>query len=387
MSFSPKIAIIGAGPGGLVLARLLQRNQISCTVFELESGPDARNQGGTLDLHRDSGQLALHEAGLMEVFKEKARPEGEALKIISPAGDVLWDENDDRTEFPNRPEIDRVVLRDLLLDSLEPDSIRWGKKLQRVEPGKNNAHDLHFEDGIETGFDLAIGADGAWSKVRPLLTDIAPFYSGVTAIELWALDVEARNPWLSDYVGAGSCFMFDEGRALISQRNGNGSIRSYACVRQEEAWVKNCRIDWEKPDAARAQLAERYFGDCAEELKRIVLESRDELIPRVLYMLPVGIKWPPHPGVTLLGDAAHLMTTFAGVGVNVAMHDALDLAKAVIAFKNGKGLAEAIQGYEAGMFERANVNAADTWEKMGMCFSKEGGEKMVEMLKGFGLSG
>jgi 2-polyprenyl-6-methoxyphenol hydroxylase-like FAD-dependent oxidoreductase len=238
---------------GLTFARLLQRNQISCSVFELESGPNAHNQGGTLDLHRDSGQLALDEVGLIEEFKKKARPEGEALKIISPAGDVLWDENGDRTaEFADRPEIDRVVLRDLLLNSLEPDRIRWGKKLQRVEPGKKNTHDLHFEDGIETGLDLVIGADGAWPKVRPLLTDIAPFYSGVTAIELWALDVEARNPWLSDYVGAGNCFMFDEGRALISQRNGNGSIRSYACVRQEEAWVKNCGIDWEKPDAARA---------------------------------------------------------------------------------------------------------------------------------------
>jgi 2-polyprenyl-6-methoxyphenol hydroxylase-like FAD-dependent oxidoreductase len=398
MSFSPKIAIIGAGPGGLTLATLLQRNRIPYTVYESESGPDVRNQGGTLDLHRDSGQLALREAGLTEEFRKKSRPEGEALKLVSPTGKVLRDENDSSTpsrpeDFADRPEIDRVVLRDILLNSLEPNNIRWGKKLQHVEPGEDSTYDLYFgSSSVEKGFDLVVGADGAWSKVRPLLTDQKPVYSGISMVELWALDAETRHPWLSEYVGAGSCFMFDEGRALFCQRNGNGSIRSYACVRQPETWTTDCGIDWTAPEAARNELADRYFGDCADDLKRVILESRDELIPRCLYMLPVGITWAPRAGITLLGDAAHLMTPFAGVGVNVAMHDALELAHAVTAWKSSgasdrAGLADALGAYEAGLFERGKRNAAKTAKRMAMSFSRGGGEKMIEMAQAAGAKG
>lgn len=388
MSPTLRIAIIGAGPSGLTLAVLLQRNKIPFTIYELESTPNDRNQGGTLDLHPESGQLALREAGLYEKFKEKARPEGEAMKLVAPDGKILWDENNETPalrdiELQGRPEIDRLALRNLLLDALEPEHICWGKKLQTIEPGGNNLYDLHFTADVEKGFDLVIGADGAWSKVRQLLTDIKPFYSGISMIDLWALDVEERNPWLSKYVGAGTMFMFDEGRALISQRSGGGIIRSYACVRQAESWTKDCGIDWTKPDDARKALVERYFDTCADELKRVILESIDNLVPRALYMLPVGIQWEPQPGLTVVGDAAHLMTPFAGVGVNVAMRDARELANAIIS-SDETGLPAALQHYESAMFERARANAQETWDNMQMSFRAGGGEAMIEMMKSHG---
>lgn len=388
MSPTIRIAIIGAGPSGLTLAVLLQRNKIPFTLFELESTPNDRNQGGTLDLHPESGQLALREAGLFEEFKKRARPEGEAMKLVAPDGKILWDENNETPvlrdiESQGRPEIDRLALRNLLLDALEPEYICWGKKLQTIEPGGNNLYDLHFTDDVEKGFDLVIGADGAWSKVRQLLTDIKPFYSGISMIDLWALDVEERNPWLSKYVGAGTMFMFDEGRALISQRSGGGIIRSYACVRQAKSWTKDCGIDWTKPDDARKALVERYFDTCADELKRVILESVDNLVPRALYMLPVGVQWEPQPGLTVVGDAAHLMTPFAGVGVNVAMRDARELANAIIS-SDETSLPAALQQYESAMFERARANAQETWDNMQMSFRAGGGEAMIEMMKSHG---
>ncbi|KAI9762127.1 MAG: hypothetical protein M4579_000607 [Chaenotheca gracillima] len=396
MAFTPKIAIIGAGPSGLTLALMLQRNDIPCTIYDLESGPSARNQGGTLDLHGDSGQRALRAVGLIDEFYKKARPEGDAMKLITTEGKVLVDENlevDEPArpiEEVGRPEIDRIVLRGMLLDALDTNRISWGKKLLRVEPAKNDTYDLHFAQEILTGFDLVVGADGAWSKVRPLLTDVSPHYSGISMIELWALDADTRENWLSQYVGKGSCFMFDEGRAVLSQRNGNGSIRTYACVRQPETWIQDCGIDFTKPDQARTQLVDQYFADCANEVKREILDSRDELIPRTLYMLPVGLTWDSRPGLTLLGDAAHLMTPFAGAGVNAAMHDALELGNAIIACKNGgeldrldgvhDRLAAAVKNYQASMFLRSAKDTAKTWKQTHICFSKGGGEILMDIM-------
>jgi 2-polyprenyl-6-methoxyphenol hydroxylase-like FAD-dependent oxidoreductase len=377
-----------------MLARILQHNGLQCTIFELDQDRTAREQGGMVDLHAESGQLALREAGLFEDFKKHSLPAAESQKLIKSDGRILWDENDSKIVETgltrNRPEIDRSTLRDILLDSIQPGSIQWNRKLVRVEPTNDPkfGYNLHFTDGVEVGFDLVVGADGAWSKVRPLLTDQVPFYSGISGIELKAVDVSEKKQWLSNFTGNGSCFMFDEDRAMVCQRNGNDTIRVYVAVRQPETWIKDCGIDWEQQDVARATFAERYYGDCHEDLKRVIIEASDGLIPRPLYMLPVGLRWSPRPGVTLLGDAAHLMTPFAGVGVNVALADALDLAKALLKRKSSfevdlhGNLADALQEYEGPMFERAKENMEKTMVGLQFHFSADGIEHRVRRLSG-----
>lgn len=237
--------------------------------------------------------------------------------------------------------------------------------------------------------DLVVGADGAWSKVRTLLTPQLPHYSGITIIELRAANVSTHKPWLSSFVGSGSLFMFDKDRALVCQHNGNDSIRVYVGLQQPETWFRGCGIDWTKQDTARQLLVDRYFRDCGEDIKRVIAtEASDGLRTWPLSMLPIGTTWSPRQGVTLLGDAAHLMTPFARVAVNVALVDALDLAKALLkrndAFEvDVQGpLTDATKDYEGPMFERVKANMEKTWQGLQHHFSKDGIDDRVRNLKG-----
>ena len=196
---SPHIAIIGAGPGGLMLACLLQHNEIQCTIYELDQDRHVRDQGGIVDLHPQSGQLALREAGLFEDFQKYSLPEAEAMKLIKSDATICWDENKTKTvetrQSRERPEIDRKVLRDILLDSIPSDFIQWNKKLVCINPSErfSDKYNIHFTDSVEKDFDLIIGADGAWSKVRSQLTDQRPYYSGITVVELKANEVSSKK--------------------------------------------------------------------------------------------------------------------------------------------------------------------------------------------------
>jgi 2-polyprenyl-6-methoxyphenol hydroxylase-like FAD-dependent oxidoreductase len=377
-----KIAIIGGGPVSLTLANILQNNNIFFTVFE--AAGSFRTSGGSLDLHPESGQLALKEANLWDAFKKNSRPEADCDKIVALDGEVLWDENllqkqeqSEEEKFTGRPEIDRRLLMAILFDALRSENVKFGKKLHHITLAdtKSSTYDLHFADGTqETEYDLVIGGDGAWSKVRTLLTDTKPTYSGISMLEVNCHDIQS-NPWLVDFVGIGSMFSFGEGRAVMAQRQGDGSLRTYACLRAPEDFLETCGIDFKDQDTARQQYVERYFSDVGENLKRVVLECKDDLTARPLFELPVGFKWPHRSGVTLIGDAAHVMTPFAGVGVNVGMTDALSLGRQLIAASKGeKALDEAVQAYEKEMFPRAEKYMRKT-EKGRLNHFSEGGSR------------
>ena len=391
MALLPKIAIIGAGAGGLALANILQKNQIPFVVYEADVSANARNQGGTLDLHPAGGQLAIREAGLWDQFVKHARPESDVLKIVENNGEVLWDGNGsdarivpEAEKFDHRPEIDREALKEILLANLKPECLRWGKKLVEAIPTELETFQLHFNDGSIEKDVVVIGSDGAWSKVRQLLSPVKPHYSEISLVELWALDVDKKNPWMAQYAGRGSCFSFGEGRAIQIQRLGDGSIRTYASLRKPESFINDCGIDWTKPESARKEYVEKYFDDCGNDLKRMILESSDQLVPRALYQLPVGFRWESRPGVTLIGDAAHLMTPFAGVGVNAAMVDALELGRALIECKesaDGKSVASALEAYESGLFPRGEAFAQKTMNNMQKHFSADGSKNLAKRLR------
>ena len=127
------IAIVGGGPGGLTLARLLQQSGAKVLVYERDQSRSARVQGSALDLHEGSGLAALEAAGLMEAFWANHRPDLDRLRLTDASGTVLHDHARRMSGAGKRPEIERGPLRDLLLDSLEPGTVRWDCKLESAE--------------------------------------------------------------------------------------------------------------------------------------------------------------------------------------------------------------------------------------------------------------
>jgi len=286
------------GPAGLILAKLLQvkDSSIKCQVFESEFGRDARNRGGCLDLLPESGQRALKEAGLFADFRKLARPEGETLRILTPDATILMDESRGdpgrpADEFANRPEIDRKQLRDLLLDSLTPGTVRWNSKLVRIDEGQDSKLSLVLADRTESGFDLIVGADGAWSKVRPSLSDVQPFYSGIGGLDCRILDVDRTRPELSAHVGNGMCLNLGSDKGLMCQRNSDGTIQLYAFARLPKEWFSSCGIKFGHLNARR-EVVDALFSEYSALQQSLVLDSEPDTIERQLYMLPVGFEWP-----------------------------------------------------------------------------------------------
>ncbi|MEV0372141.1 NAD(P)/FAD-dependent oxidoreductase [Streptomyces sp. NPDC050636] len=356
---TPRIAIIGAGPGGLTCARVLQRHGMPVTLFDRDTSAGARPQGGTLDMQPHSGQVALQEAGLDEGFRALARPEGQEMRLLDRTGTVLLQ----RTPAPDEeqsPEIDRGELRRLLLDSLAPGTVRWGHYLRTLHPIGDGTHKAEFDDGHTATFDLVIGADGAWSRVRPLLSDATPHYSGVTFVETGFDDADTRHPAVARLVGDGSMMALSGGKGLIAQRNSGGRIRVYAAFRGSQDWAAERGLNLDDTEAVRAALLETFTG-WDGQLLALLQDNDGGFINRPLFALPVPHAWPHTPGLTLLGDAAHLMTPFSGMGANLAMLDGCELARALALPRSLKGaggapvadLDAAVRAYEAAMLPRS----------------------------------
>lgn len=353
------VTIIGAGLGGLVLARVLHVHGVAATLYEAESSAEARTQGGQLDVHSHNGQLALEAAGLTDAFRALIHEGGEATRILDPQGAVLLDQPDDGEG--GRPEVLRGDLRRILLDSLPAETIQWGKKLVEVTALGGGRHALTFADGSTVTSEVLVGADGAWSKVRPLLSNAQPVYAGVTFIETYLQDADRRHAASAQAVGSGALYVLTPGKGITAHREAGDVLHTYVQLSRPADWIAD--IDFSDAAAATARVAAEFDG-WAPALTALITDGETPPVPRPIHALPDGHRWDRTPGVTLIGDAAHLMVP-SGEGANLAMLDGAELAKAII--DHPGDLETALAVYETAMFPRSQSEAGDARQILDLC--------------------
>jgi 2-polyprenyl-6-methoxyphenol hydroxylase-like FAD-dependent oxidoreductase len=372
------IGIVGAGPAGLTLARLLQMRGASVKVFELDPSVEARNQGGALDLHPATGQRALEVAGLIEEFNRLSRPEGQETKVLDKHGKVFVDLKP-QDESIRRPEIDRGELRSMLFLSVKPDTVKWSHRLIAVDRSSAGRPRLRFAEHGTEEVDLLFGCDGAWSRVRPLVCDTPPRYSGITFIEGRISNAQEKCPEVSELVGQGAIMITSDNRAIICQRNADGHIRIYACIREPEKWLDEQGFNFNDPKQVRTKIMVHYMGWAPHALA-IFANSDDYFVRRPIYTHEPTQNWNPQPDISLAGDAAHVMPPYTGKGVNLAMLDSLELANTLTDGSHAS-VDAALRAYERVMLDRMHKEIATVLEDQDVFISASAPEGIVELFK------
>jgi 2-polyprenyl-6-methoxyphenol hydroxylase-like FAD-dependent oxidoreductase len=364
------VAIVGAGLGGLVLARLLHVHGIASTVYEADASPAARTQGGMLDIHEETGQRALRDAGLLDEFSKLVYPGGQQSRVLDRHGKVLLDHLDDGTG--GRPEVPRGDLRRLLIESLPEGTIMWGYKVKALSSLGGGQHLICFADGSATITDLLVGADGAWSKVRPLVSGSKPIYSGISFMETYLYQADTRHRQTADAVGGGSLFAVAPGKGIQAHREPNQVLHAYIALKRSEKWLEG--IDFSDRAAACATIAGEFNG-WAPELSALIRNAETAPVLRMLHTLPVEHRWDRVPGVTLVGDAAHLMFP-SGEGANLAMFDGAELGKAIA--KSVGDTDSALAAYERELFSRSSAAASDANMMMEVLFGDNAPQSLLD---------
>ncbi|RPD58782.1 FAD/NAD-P-binding domain-containing protein [Lentinus tigrinus ALCF2SS1-7] len=381
----PNIVIVGGGPGGLVVLLTLLTRGIRATLYEREESSNARAYlGGMLDLTWEEGQRALRENGLADAFKANSRIDAQEGRICGKDGIPVFrrTEEDVPDETKARPEIDRRVLREIMVAATPEGAIKWGHTLASVRPLEDGTgkHELTFTNGLVVVSDYLIGADGGNSRVRPLLSPAAPIYHDITGAEISVAPSVAALPENADIleaIGLGSCYCAQDGKMFICQRNGDGRIRVYA-------WHRG-PLDWalpREPREVRHVLHEIYKDWVPWMHKMIEICDEDAIYHRPLFYLPLGHRWVHKSGVTLVADAAHQMSPFAGAGANIAMLDGLEVGLALAeAVRKGWGMEEreaAIAAVEEKVCERGEKYAKLSYNNANLSFGPKAPQALAD---------
>ena len=379
-----QIAIVGGGPGGLTLARLLQLKGANVKVYERDFNKDARVTGSPLDMHEGSGMEALRKANLVEEFKKSFRLGADKKLIVNERAEIFFSDhetkpNEDAGSGSFNPEIDRGPLRQLLLESLQQETVVWDSHFISME-AQNEGWLLHFKNGSSAYADIVIAADGANSKIRPYITNIKAFYSGVMMVEVNIPDAEKATPHIYTLLNGGKIMAFGNGKCLLGGQKGSGGIGFYASFKPDENWGLNNSPDFYDRTQLLAWFKKEY-SEWSPIWYELFENTTTPVIPRPIYCMPLNQTWEALPNLTMIGDAAHVMPPFAGEGANSAMLDALELSECLTDDKYNN-VQEAIAAYETSMRKRTAMAAQRSLENGERMHSEGALEKMLAFFTG-----
>ncbi len=368
------VTIVGAGLGGLTLARVLHLHDIPVTVYDAEASAQARTQGGQLDLHERNGQRALATAGLTQEYRAIIHAGSGAQRVLDQQGTVLAEVPDDGSMA--RPEALRGDIRRILIESLPADTVQWGKKLVEAAPLGGRRHELTFADGSTITTEILVGAEGTWSRVRALLSDEKPTYAGMSYIDTYLHDVDNRHPDAAKAVGDGAMYALIPGKGFLAHREANNIIHTYVVLNRPAEWFAD--IGFADVDATKTRIAAEFEG-WAPELTALITDADTTPVLRSIHQLPDRHRWARVPGVTLLGDAAHV-TVPGGEGANIAMLDGAELAEAIAAHPGD--VEAAFAAYEEVMFARSEAEAVAAHETIDLIFGDGAPIGLVNLFNG-----
>jgi 2-polyprenyl-6-methoxyphenol hydroxylase-like FAD-dependent oxidoreductase len=378
-----KVAIVGGGPGGLTLARLLQLKGVNVQVYERDINEYARVQGSPLDMHEESGWAALRSANLIDEYKKNVIQGADKKVIVNERAEIFFSDHENKSNEelggePPRPEISRGALRKVLLGSLQQETVVWDSQFISMEK-QNEGWLMHFKNGSSVYADLVIAADGANSKIRPYITEIKAVYSGVTMVEINIDNAEKATPHIYKLMNGSKIMAYGNGRNILGGQKGNGDLGFYASFKPDENWATDSGLDF----SDRTQLLtwfKKEYADWSHIWYELFDNAIMPAVPRRIYCMPLDQTWESLPNLTLLGDAAHVMPPFAGEGANTSMFDALELSEC-LSSDQYPTLRQAIADYEKSMRHRAAKAAKQSLDNGNLMHSDGALYKMLKIFR------
>ena len=194
----------------------------------------------------------------------------------------------------------RIDLRNLLLDALEPNTVQWGKGLDSVRVIDDTTYELNLTDGTTFTTPILIGADGAFSKITPLLHSVRPPYSGVTMYDM-QIPAAAMSKQIRERVGTGALWILGQGKGIMLQMNSSGKCKIYAALNVDHKYVDENPLP--KVGSRRNWIKTMYPG--WDALVEEVIDACEEetIVPRRIYAYDPKHTWTTNlKGVTLMGE-------------------------------------------------------------------------------------